>query len=211
MLTLRRVLAIGGLLLVMLGGALTLRAGDVANYIGFLDNNQESSSNIETYSQRTVLAYIGLEIFRAHPLTGVGWQASELPVNFNPHLDAAHRRFPDVPALAFPSESKHWGVQNAYVQAAADMGVIGALLLLTTLGAGFFRAGLRSLRGAAPPDPLGPALALAILVGAAVWAALGLVPGVPATALLWLAIGGAVALPRAGTLPDAIPGEGPAE
>jgi len=31
---------------------------------------------------------------------------------------------------------------------------------------------------------------------------------VPATALLWLAIGGAVALPRAGTLPDAIAGEG---
>ena len=208
-LTLRRVVAIGALLLVVLGGSLTLRAGDVANYIGFLDNNQESSSNnIETYSQRTVLVYIGWEIFKAHPLTGVGWQASELPVSFGPHLAAARRRFPDVPAPAFPSDAHHWGVQNAYVQAGADMGIVGAFLLLATLGASFLRAGLRGLRGTAPPDPLAPALALAILVGAAVWAALGLVPGVPATALLWLAIGGAVALPRAGTLPDTIAGEG---
>jgi O-antigen ligase len=209
MLSVRRVLAIGGLLLVVLAGSLTLRAGDVANYIGFLDNNQAESSNIETYSQRTVLAYIGLQIFRAHPLTGVGWQASELPVSFAPHLAAARRRFPDVPAQAFPSAARHWGVQNAYVQAAADMGVVGALLLLTTLASAFFRAGLRGLRGPAPPDPLAPAVALAILVGAAVWAALGLVPGVPATALLWLFLGGAVALPRAGTLPDAVAGESP--
>lgn len=201
-LSFRRVLAVGGLLLAMLAGSLTLRAGDVANYVGFLDRTQAASGNIETYSQRTVLAYIGWEIFRAHPLTGVGWQASELPANFDPHLAAAHRRFPDAPAAAFPSESRRWGVQNAYVQAAADMGVLGFLALLAALGSAFFRVTVRGMRGATPPDPLAPALALALLVGAAVWAALGLVPGVPATALLWLAIGGAVALPRAGALPD---------
>lgn len=200
--SLARVLAVGGLLVVMLAGALTLRAGDVANYIGFLDRTQTTSANVETYSQRTVLAYIGWEIFRAHPVTGVGWQASELPANFGPHLVAARDRFPEVPAAAFPSDSRHWGVQNAYIQAAADMGLVGLLVLLLTVGSAFARSAWRGLRGSAPPDPLAPALAVAILVGAAVWAALGLVPGVPATALLWLAIGGAVALPRAGALPD---------
>jgi fermentation-respiration switch protein FrsA (DUF1100 family) len=82
------------------------------------------------------------------------------------------------------------------------MGLVGLLVLLLTVGSAFARSAWRGLRGSAPPDPLAPALAVAILVGAAVWAALGLVPGVPATALLWLAIGGAVALPRAGVLPD---------
>lgn len=207
-LSLRRAFAVAGLLLVVLAGSLTLRAGDVSNYIGFLDRSETASANIETYSQRTLLAYIGWEIFRAHPLTGVGWQASELPANFGPHLPAARRRFPDLPAQAFPSDVHRWGVQNAYVQAAADMGIVGALLLVAALGSAFLRAGLRGIRGTAPPEPLAPGLAIAILVGAAVWAALGLVPGVPATALLWLAIGGAVALPRAGALPDDAP-EGP--
>jgi O-antigen ligase len=207
-LSVARALAVGGLLLVMLAGALTLRAGDVANYIGFLDRTEEtsSSSSVETYSQRTVLAYIGWEIFRAHPVTGVGWQASGLPVSFEPHLEAARDRFPDVPAAAFPSDSRRWGVQNAYVQAAADMGIVGLLVLLVAIGSAFLRSLWRGIRGSDPPDPLAPALAVAILVGAAVWAALGLVPGVPATALLWLAIGGAVALPRGGALPDDVPG-----
>ena len=200
-----RALAIGGLLLVMLAGALTLRAGDVANYIGFLDRTEETSSSVETYSQRTVLAYIGWEIFRAHPVTGVGWQASGLPASFEPHLAAARDRFPDVPAAAFPSDSRRWGVQNAYVQAAADMGIVGLLVLLVAIGSALVRSLWRGIRGSDAPDPLAPALALAILVGAAVWAALGLVPGVPATALLWLAIGGAVALPRGGALPDDAP------
>jgi O-antigen ligase len=209
-LSLRRALAVGGLLLVVLAGSLTLRAGDVSNYIGFLGSDQPSNGNIETYSQRTLLAYIGWEIFRAHPLTGVGWQASTLPAGFEPHLAAARRRFPDVPAQALPSASHRWGVQNAYVQAAADMGVVGAVLLVAALGSAFFRAAWRGVRGTSEPDPLAPGLAIAILVGAAVWAALGLVPGVPATALLWLAVGGAVALPRAGALPDDIAAEDPA-
>ena len=139
------------------------------------------------------------------PLTGVGWQASSLPESFGPHLAAARDRFPDVPAAAFPSESRLWGVQNAYVQAAADMGIVGLLVLLVAIGSAFLRSIWRGIRGSDPPDPLAPTLAVAILVGAAVWAALGLVPGVPATALLWLAIGGAVALPRGGALPDDAP------
>ena len=101
---LRRAAAIAGLILAVTLGTLSLRSGDVADYIGFLGKQDEANGNVQSYSQRTVLAYIGLRIFLDHPLTGVGWQASELPVNFEPHLDAARRRFPDVAEQALPSE-----------------------------------------------------------------------------------------------------------
>ena len=201
-LSLRRLLAIGALLLAVAAGSLSLRSGDVADFVGFLGKSNDQSENVQTYSQRTVLAYIGIKIFLAHPFTGVGWQASELPVNFEPHLDAARRRFPDVADEAFPSDRHRFGVQNAYVQAAADLGVVGLAVLLATLTLAFLRAASRGIRGTVPPGPLAIGVALAILVCAAEWAALGLVPGVPATALVWLVIGGAVALPRGGDLPD---------
>ena len=110
----------------------------------------DASGNIQTYSQRTVLAYIGLEIFLAHPLTGVGWQASELPVNFEPHLDAARRRFPDVAEQALPSDEHRWGVQNAYVQAAADLGILGLARAARDARAALLRAAIRGIRGSAP-------------------------------------------------------------
>ncbi len=201
--SLRRVLAIAGLLAAISLGSLLLRGGDVADYIGFLGKKtQASDQRIETYSQRTVLAYIGLAIFRAHPLTGVGWQGSALPASFEPHLASARQRFPEVADQAFPSAEHRFGVQNAYVQAAADMGLVGLAILLISVGSAFIRALTRSMRGAAPPAPMALALTIAILVGAFEWAALGLVPGVPMTALMWLAIGGAIALPRVGDLPD---------
>ena len=151
---------------------------------------------METYSQRTVLIYIGLRIFRDHPLTGAGWQGSELPASFEPYLDDTRRRFPDVAVEALPSAERPWGVQNAYIQAAADMGVLGLLAALGTVLAGLARALSCSFRPGGARAPYALATALALLVCAAVWAALGLVPGVPATALLWIALGGAVALPR---------------
>ena len=201
-LSVRRFLAVGGLLLAVAVGSLSLRSSDVADFVGFLGKEPARDGNVQTYSQRTVLAYIGLQIFLAHPITGVGWQASELPANFEPHLDDARRRFPDVADQALPSDSRRWGVQNAYVQAAADMGVVGLAVVLTTLASAFLRAAARGIRDTEPPGPLAIGVALAILVCAAEWAALGLVPGVPATALLWLAIGGAVALSREGDLSD---------
>jgi O-antigen ligase len=200
--SLRRALAIGGLIAAVTLGTLSLRSGDVADFVGFLGKQDGASGDVQSYSQRTVLAYIGLRIFLDHPLTGVGWQASELPVNFEPHLAAARKRFPDVAEEALPSDDHRFGVQNAYVQAAADLGVFGLVALVATLAAAFLRATQRAIRGASPPGPIALAVAGAILVCAAEWAALGLVPGVTATALLWLFIGGAVALPRGGELPD---------
>jgi O-antigen ligase len=196
-----RALAIGGLLLAITFGTLSLRSGDVADFVGFLGKQDEASGDIQSYSQRTVLAYIGLRIFLDHPLTGVGWQASELPVNFEPHLDAARARFPEVSEEALPSDRYRFGIQNAYVQAAADLGIVGLLTLLATLATAFLRSIIRGLRGTAPPGPLALGVAIGILVCSAEWAALGLVPGVTATALLWLFLGGAVALRREGDLP----------
>ena len=200
--SLRRVLAIGGLLLAITMGSLSLRSGDVADFIGFLGTQDKPSGNVQSYSQRTVLAYIGVKIFLAHPLTGVGWQASELPVNFKPHLGAARRRFPEVADEALPSDRHRWGIQNAYVQAAADLGILGLIALLATVATALTRAASRAIRGASPPGPLALGISIGVLVCAAEWAALGLVPGITATALLWLFVGGAVALNREGDLPE---------
>jgi O-antigen ligase len=201
-LAVRRVLAVGALLLAVAVGSLSLRSGDVADFLGFLGSKNDHSTNVQSYSQRTVLAYIGIRIFLAHPITGVGWQASGLPANFEPHLGAARRRFPDVADEAFPSDRHRWGIQNAYIQAAADLGVLGFAALLATLALAFLRAARRALRGTSPPGPLAIGIAIGILVCAVEWAALGLVPGITATALVWVLVGGAVALPRGGDLPD---------
>jgi len=191
----RRVLAIAGLLLAVTMGSLSLRSG-------FLGSSDQPSENVQSYSQRTVLSYIGIKIFLANPLTGVGWQGSELPANFEPHLDAARLRFPDVAEEALPSDRNRWGVQNAYIQIAADLGILGLIALLATVATALVRSGSRAIRGASPPGPLALGLAVGILVCAVEWAALGLVPGITTTALLWLFVGGAVALPRGGDLPD---------
>ena len=48
----------------------------------------------------------------------------------DPQLPAARKKFPDVAPLAFPTREHEWGVQNAYIQAAADLGLIGLVLWL---------------------------------------------------------------------------------
>ena len=170
---------------IVLTGSLTLRSSDVGAFLGFLGSSEESTTQIQTYSQRTVLTYIGARIFAAHPLTGVGWQGSELPAAFEPFLDDARKRFPDVSVEALPSRSHPWGVQNAYVQAAADMGVLGLAALVTVVVTSLWLA-LRIAFRPLPPASFALGVGIALLVCAMELAALGLVPGVPATALLWL-------------------------
>jgi hypothetical protein len=85
-------------------------------------------------------------------------------------------------------------VQNAYVQALADLGGVGLGLLVALLGAGIWVAARAALRGTVV---LAGTLALSwLLVTMGVWAALGLVAGVPADAALWLALGLAAAAAR---------------
>ncbi|MGZ4462752.1 MAG: O-antigen ligase family protein [Gaiellaceae bacterium] len=192
--TLRRVGALAIVVVAVGGAATALRSASLNDFLRFLglEQSQQKITN-PSYPQRTVLAYIGARIFLGHPLIGVGWQGSAAQRNYAPYLPDARKRFPDVAPLYFPSPAHSWGVQNAYLQTAADMGVVGLMLLLTVALVALRLAAYAVLR--APPQ-LAVAAALPLLwllVVGAVWNAIGIVAGLPLDALTWLAAGLAVA------------------
>jgi O-antigen ligase len=166
-------------------GVFSLRAGDFEQFLRFVGMKQaerSTSSNVQTYSHHTLLAYIGYRIWLRHPVAGAGWQASGEHAAYAPELPAAHRKFPDVAPLSFPGPGHEYGVQNGYVQMLADLGVVGLLFWL-----GLFAAGLvLALRANAPP---GAVAAYGLLVSMGIWAAQGLVAGLPLDALTWLGLG----------------------
>jgi hypothetical protein len=174
----------GGCIALVAAGVLTLRAGDFEHFLRFLHlkGHEAQSSNIETYSQHSLLAYIGYRIWRDHPVAGAGWQASNEAATVDRVLPAAHARFPNLSPLAFPTRAHEWGVQNAYIQALADLGVIGALLWLAPFVIGLVLA----LGANAPP---GAVAGFAILAAMGIWIGQGLVAGIPLDALTWLGLG----------------------
>jgi hypothetical protein len=174
----------GACLALVAAGVLTLRAGDFEHFLRFLHlkGREEQTNNIETYSHHTLLAYIGYRIWRDHPVAGAGWQASNEPETVDPVLPAAHREFPDVSPLSFPTREHEWGVQNAYVQSAADLGVIGLVLWLVP----FAVALVLALGANAPP---GAVATFAVLAAMGVWVGQGLVAGIPLDAVTWLGFG----------------------
>lgn len=190
----------------VLAGTLALRGGDLVQFTRFLGINEKVASttaDVQTYGQRTVLVDIGWRIFLRHKAVGAGWGASADPAEFEPVLAASHRAYPDAAPLSFPSRENPWGVQNAYVQALADLGVVGLALLLLVLAAGGRLAARAALSRSSAAAPLG-ALAVAwILVPMGVWAALGLISGVPSDAALWLGLGLAAAAPALARSPAA--------
>jgi hypothetical protein len=173
-------------------GIVALRARDFDQFFRFLGVKQTQTStrtDIQTYSQRTLLAYIGARIWLDHPIVGAGWQASTEPSTVGPTLPAAHRRFPDVAARAFPGPGHEYGIQILYVQVLADLGLIGFALMLGWLGAPVV-GGVRAALRAAPSLAWIPVLGVAWLgLALGLWLAFGLVAGVPLDALAWLAIG----------------------
>jgi hypothetical protein len=183
-LAIRDLVVSGAIVGVVAAGVLVLRAGDFENFLRFLHlkGKETQTANIQTYSHHTLLAYIGYRIWRDHPVVGAGWQTSNDPDVVDPQLPAAHRKFPDVAPLAFPTRQHEWGIQNAYIQAAADLGVIGLLLWL----APFALALLLALRANAPP---GAVAAFTILAGMGIWGGQGLVAGIPLDAATWLGVG----------------------
>jgi O-Antigen ligase len=173
-------------------GIVALRARDFDQFFRFAGIKQaqtSTSSNIQTYSQRTLLAYIGVRIWLDHPIAGAGWQGSTEDSAVVPTLPAAHRRFPDVAARAFPGPGHEYGIQLFYVQVLADLGLVGFVLMLGWLGTPALLGARASLR--APPSLAWiPVLGLAWLVLAlGLNTAFGIVAGVPLDALAWLAVG----------------------
>jgi hypothetical protein len=173
----------GAVVALVAGGVLVLRGGDFEQFLRFLHvkGREVQTTNIETYSHHTLLAYIGYRIWRDHPVVGAGWQASTDPETVDPQLPAAHQK-PPVAPLAFPTREHEWGVQNAYVQAAADLGAIGLVLWLLP----FVLSLLLALRANAPP---GAVATFAILAALGVWIGQGVVAGIPLDAATWIAFG----------------------
>ena len=201
--TARQLLALATVVVVVSAGVITVRSAALDDFLQFVGIRHENSVvGVETYSQRTVLAYIGLRIWQDNPVVGVGWQRSSRPEVFEPYVDDARHRFPDVVELAFPAEGREWGVQNLYIQMLADAGVIGLLLLLAVGAAGLVLAWRTA---AFAPNPWAAGAGLTVLCGlltlAGEWASLGIVAGIPLEAasclLLGLAAAGAAAVEEA--------------
>ena len=185
----RRIAAVGAIVLAVAVGVVAIRSSAVADglkFVGIKQGNGGASTHIQSYRQRVLLAYIGGRIFIGHPLLGVGWEGSSDPYAFTPYLAAAHRRF-NQPLEAFPSPAHRWGVQNAYVQSLADLGILGLVAFLAAL---LVPAGLAARRGFGDARVLGIALPLLVL---GVWNGYGLVAGIPLAALTWLSVGVAAA------------------
>jgi O-antigen ligase len=191
----RQTLALLAVVAVVAGGVTAVRGDALADFLRFLGVRGDTQPvGVETYSQRAVLAYIGLRIFENHPLLGVGWQRSSRPEVFEPYVDDARRRFPDVVDLAFPAEGREWGVQNLYVQMLADAGVVGLVLLLLVGAAGVVLAWRAAARAPTPwAAGVGLLVVCALLTLAGEWSSLGIVAGIPLQAATCLLLGLAAA------------------
>jgi hypothetical protein len=183
-LALRDVAVTGAAVAMVAAGVLILRGGDFEQFFRFLHlkGKEAQSSQIQTYSHHTLLAYIGYRIWREHPIVGAGWQASNEAETVDPQLPAARRKFPEVSPLAFPTREHEWGIQNAHIEAAADLGIVGLLLWL----APFAVALVLALRANAPP---GAVATFAVVSSLGIWGAQGFVAGIPLDAVTWLAMG----------------------
>jgi O-antigen ligase len=178
----RRATVAGALLAIVTVGVLAVRGRDFDDFLRFLGikvQNRASAQEVQTYTQRTILAYIGGRIFLAHPFVGAGWQGSSQPKIYLPFVADARRKFPDKPALDFPAPGRPWGVQNGWIQSAADLGVVGLLLFAGLFAAGCVVAWRRRL-----PIALG-----LVLLAAGMWLAEGLFAGIPLDALTWIGLG----------------------
>lgn len=195
-LTPKRGIAIAASVAAVAAGVVLMRGADIEHFLDFLGIRpaaQEEQRQVETYAQRTLLAYIGWRIFTDHPVLGVGFEGSKAEFGYGPYLADAHRRFPDAPPRAFPSPEHPWGPHNLYLQALADMGVAGLAALLAVLASGLLLATRVALRG--PPEAVSAALVavlwLVLVIGIA--NGRGMVAGIPIDALLFLGLGLAVA------------------
>jgi hypothetical protein len=181
----RRAAAVAVAMALVCAGVLAIRSSAIADGLKFLGVKQGTggaAQNVQSYRQRALLAYIGGRIFLDHPLVGVGFEGSGEAFAYRPYLADARRRFVQPPQ-AFPSPAHPWGVQNAYVQSAADFGFLGPIAFLAAL---LVPPAFALRRGRGDARIVGAATGL-IVVGA--WNGYGLVAGIPLDALTWLGAG----------------------
>jgi len=177
---------------VVIAGSFFMRSAALGSFARFAGlGHERTTGHVESYSQRWVLDYVGLKIFLRHPVLGAGWQAGFDPATYGPVLPAARRRFPSQPALAFPSPAHPWGIQNAYVEALAELGLVGAALFAAWIVSGFVTAARFVRRDSVQPQAFLGLLWLCIALG--VWNGLWFIGGNPFDALIWLAFGFAAA------------------
>jgi hypothetical protein len=191
-----RLAAVAFIVAIVAVGSVTLRASAIsafAEFLGVRPASTETTADVQSYAHRTLLGYIGVRMWLDHPIVGAGWQVSLEPSGFDPYLAAAHRRFPDEPAAAFPSGEHRWGVQNGVIQTLSDLGLVGLVLLVAAIAAGARIAWRAASRHGDDADA--GAIALGWLIAAAaVFTGTGLLPGSSIEALLWLSLGSAAAL-----------------
>jgi O-antigen ligase len=190
-LSLRPIALVAGAAAIVLVGSIAIRGADLDAFARFLGaspgKQQANPTKIQTYAHRTLLVWLGYQIWIDHPAIGVGFEGSAEPDTFEPYIPAAKHRFPDESPNSFPSRApnRQYGVQNLWVQALADLGVIGLLLTAAVFAAAAWLAGRAALAG----RRIG-AIALA-WTALLVWlfTAQGFIAGIPLDALTWLAFG----------------------
>jgi O-antigen ligase len=191
-LALRPAAAVIGAAVAVLAGSVAIRGSDLdafARFLGATPGQQQTQpTKIQTYAHRTLLVWLGYEIWRDQPLLGVGFEGSAEPGTFEPYLPAAHKRFPNESQTAFPARApdRRYGVQNVWVQALADLGVIGFVLLAAVFAAAAWLGGRTAVVAGAASGFVALAWT-ALLVW--LWTAQGFIAGIPLDALTWLGFG----------------------
>jgi O-antigen ligase len=108
---------------------------------------------------------------------------------YSPFLAAAHRHFPSQSAQSFPSPQNKWGVDNAYIESLAELGLVGTAVFLAFLGISL-ALGLRgALRAPPPAAQLALAGLLWLIVTMGIWAGEGFDPGSGYAALPFFGLG----------------------
>jgi O-antigen ligase len=190
----RRAVAVVAAAALVVAGTVAIRSSDLEAFGRFLGASPHTAraAKIQTYAHRTLLSWIGFEIWKDNPVVGIGWEASGDPAGFEPYLAAAHRRFPSEAPTAFPSAAPHrqYGVQDAWIQSLADMGVVGFALWTAVFAAAAWVA-VKGWRAVRAPAALVALLWICLLVW--LWTAEGFIAGIPLDALTWLAFGLAAA------------------
>jgi O-antigen ligase len=186
----RRAVAVVASAALVVAGTVAIRSSDLEAFSHFLGASTKAApaAKIQTYPHRTLLSWIGLQIWKDHPLIGIGWEASGDPAGFEPYLAAARRRFPGEAPSAFPSAApgRQYGVQDAWLQSLADLGVVGFALWTAVFAAAAWVA-VKAWRAVRAPAGLIALLWISLLVW--LWTAEGFVAGIPLDALTWLAFG----------------------